>query len=105
MFWILPISLLIVFEVIADIFAKQWSLGSNKYFWIFALTAYLIGNVFWLFALKNGSGLSRGAVIFSLSTEILAICIGLFFYHESVNKIQILGMFLGLVSLFLILWE
>ncbi len=95
MLWILPITLLIAFEVIADIFAKQWSLGS-KHLWIFALAAYLIGNVFWL---------SRGAVIFSLSTEILAIGIGLLFYHETVNRVQMLGMFLGLVSLFLILWE
>lgn len=104
MIWILPISLLIAFEAIADIFAKQWSLGS-KYFWILALTAYMIGNIFWLFALKNGSGLSRGAIIFSLVSEMLAICIGLLYYHESVSRIQITGMILGIVSLFLILWE
>ena len=105
MYWIIPLSILIIFEVIADIFAKQWSLVGKPYLWIAAISAYVIGNIFWLFALKNGSGLSRGAIIFSLVSEILAISVGLFYYHESVTGTQLMGMGLGVVSLALLFWN
>ena len=105
MYWIIPLSILIIFEVIADIFAKQWSLTQKPYLWLAAILAYVIGNIFWLFALKNGSGLSRGAVIFSLVSEMLAISIGILYYHESVSRIQFTGILLGVVSLILIFWE
>ena len=36
---------------------------------------------------------------------IVALAIGVYFYHEDTNKIQIVGMILGIVSLALIFWE
>src|SRR5689334_17207720 len=54
--WLLPIGLLITFEFLADIFAKQWSLDRKAYLAAIALLGYLVANSFWLFALKNGSG-------------------------------------------------
>jgi drug/metabolite transporter (DMT)-like permease len=104
MIWIFPLVLLIIFEAIADIFAKEWSLRQHSFLWVGALVAYCIGNTFWLFALKNGSGLSRGAIIFSLTSEILALLIGLVLYKEHFTHTQILGMVLGIFSLILIFW-
>lgn len=53
--WVVPIIFLIVFEIVADIFAKKWS--ENQIFWLgfAALFFYLVCNTFWLYALKNGS--------------------------------------------------
>lgn len=102
--WIFPLSLLIAFEIIADILAKEWSLKFKPLFWIGAIIAYVIANAFWLFALKYGSGLARGAAIFSVATTIFAIIIGAF-YKESITQIQWVGISIGIVALILIYWN
>lgn len=103
--WILPLSLLIIFECIADIFAKNWSLKGGWLLVFLALLSYVIANTFWLFALKNGSGLGKGAIIFSIATAVVAIIIGVLFYKEDVSRLQMVGIFLGLLSLVFIFWE
>lgn len=103
--WLLPLSILIFFELIADILAKNWSNKGGVILAGGALVAYLLGNTFWLFALKNGSGLAKGAVIFSVVSAVLAIALGIFFYKEELSKIQYIGVFLGLLSLVFIFWE
>ncbi len=102
--WLFPLSLLILFEIIADVFAKEWSLRDRPLFWIGAILSYLLANTFWLFALKYGSGLARGAVIFSVASAIFAIIIGAIFYRENVSGIQWIGMFIGIISLVFIFW-
>ncbi len=97
--WIFPLSLLIVFEIIADILAKQYSLNHKMLFAILALLGYVTANTFWLFALRNGSGLARGAVIFSVATGIIAVVIGVGLYHETVSRQQIIGLVLGILSI------
>lgn len=103
--WILPLALLISFEFIADVFAKEWSLKRGFVLASAALGSYLIANTFWLFALKNGSGLARGAVIFSVASAIVALSLGILVYKESLNKVQMAGLVLGLLSLVLIFWN
>lgn len=105
MVWILPFTLLVVFEAVADIFAKEWQVNGGTWRWVASLGAYLIANTFWLFALRNGSGLARGGLMFAVSCAILAIFIGLWLYKEEVTKIQMVGIGLGLLSLCLIFWE
>jgi len=103
--WIIPLSLLILFESIADVFAKEWSLHGNSIRWVGAISAYIAANAFWLFALKNGSGLGRGAVIFSVASAILATAIGFLFYKEEVSPLQMTGIALGVISIALIFWD
>jgi len=105
MSWIVPISLLILFEMIADIFAKEWQLKSGWWRALCALSAYVIANSFWLFALRSGAGLARGGLIFAISCAVMAIVIGVWMYREPVTNLQVCGMILGLVSLMLIFWE
>ena len=103
--WILPLSLLIFFELVADILAKEWSLHRGYILAGGALVSYLIANSFWLFALKNGSGLARGAVIFSVASGIIAVVLGVVLFKEEVTKIQMIGMVLGVISIGLIFWN
>ncbi len=104
--WIIPLAILIGFEMIADIFAKEWSLGHKSLFYaVFALLAYMLANTSWLFALKYGSGLARGAIIFSVASALLASVIGIIFYKEELTTIQIIGVVLGLLSIAFIFWE
>lgn len=106
MLWIIPLAILIFFETIADIFAKEWSLGQRSIIYaVLALLTYMLANTSWLIALKNGSGLARGAILFSVTSAILASGIGLIFYKEHLSVVQITGVFLGIFSIFLIFWE
>ncbi len=105
MSWILPISLLIVFEMVADIFAKEWQLKGASWRWMGAIGAYVIANSFWLYALRNGAGLARGGLIFAVSCAVMAVLIGVWMYREEVTRVQAVGIILGLVSLCLIFWE
>jgi multidrug transporter EmrE-like cation transporter len=105
MFWIIPIIFLILFEIIADIFSKEYALRGNWYWWLGAILGYIIANVFWLWGIRSGSELARGAIIFSVVSAVLAVIIGLYFYNETATKIQIMGMVLGVCSLILILWQ
>ena len=104
--WIFPLFLLIAFEILADIFAKEWSLRGNVwYLALGALVCYIIGNSFWLLALKSGSGLARGAIIFCVATAIFTTLLGLWWYHERVSGIQLAGIIVGIISIILIFWE
>lgn len=103
--WIIPLSLLIIFEAIADIFAKNWSIHKAAWIAITSLAFYVIANSFWLFALKNGAQLGRGAIIFSVASAIIAIILGIILYKEPVSKLQALGLVLGVVSILLLFWE
>jgi multidrug transporter EmrE-like cation transporter len=97
--WVVPISLLIFFEAIADILAKSWQIHRGYTLAAFSLVGYLIANTFWLFALKNGSGLGRGGIIFSVASAALAIIIGFLLYQETISTKQIIGLIFGLVSI------
>lgn len=103
--WIVPLSILILFEIVADIYAKEWSLMGGTTRWLTAFGAYALANTFWLFALKNGSGLGRGAILFSVVSAILAAGIGIFLYKEALSKYQLIGIAIGLISLVLLFWE
>lgn len=104
MIWILPLVGLIVMEVVADVFAKEYSLRGG-WFWLAAIASYIVANSFWLYAIKHGSGLARGATIFSVSTAIIATVVGIYFYKEHLGDAQLAGIFLGIISLVLIFWE
>ena len=97
--WIVPIVLLVVFEGLADIVAKYFAITNKTYIAVGALLLYVVANIFWLFALKNGAELATGAVIFSISSEVLAIFIGLLIYHEQISLFQGIGLILGVISL------
>ncbi len=103
--WVIPLLFLILFEGMADILAKEWSLYGKPVRWIGAIGAYIVANVFWLYALREGSGLTRGALIFSVGSAVLAIVIGLVLYQETLSRIEAVGVMLGIIALVLIFWN
>lgn len=102
--WIIPLLLLIVFECLADIFSKQFSLTGKWLDWSLAITGYIVANVFWLFAIRRGAGLARGAVLFSVGSAVVAVLIGLVVFKERVGRVELMGVFVGLVAIVLLLW-
>lgn len=103
--WILFLILLIITEAIADIIAKEYQLHAGPVRFIGAISAYVIANVFWLVALRSGAGLTKGAILFSVASAILAIVIGLVLYKETVTPMQMIGVALGFIAIVLLVWE
>src|SRR5689334_5248547 len=101
MIWVLPLIALIVFEGVADVFAEEYSLHRGSILWMAAIAAYIVANIFWLISLKNGSGLARGGTIFSVSSSIIAVVLGIFLFQEKLSPLQIVGILFGIVSLIL----
>ena len=97
--WLLPLAVLVAFEGLADIFAKEWSLQTAGWKAAAALACYLAANTFWLFALRNGAGLARGGLLFSVSCTVLALGLGVLLYRETLSQAQWVGAALGLVSM------
>ncbi len=103
--WILFLGLLILAEAVADIIAKEYQLHSGAIRFVGAISAYVLANTFWLIALKHGAGLTKGAIIFSVGSAILAIVIGLVLYKESVTPVQLIGVAFGFIAIVLLVWE
>ena len=93
---------LIGFEFFADIFAKQWSLSGSLAKLALAFLAYLLANSAWLWALRKGISLSRGALLFSVSSAILAFAIGVLIFKEPTSRFQLLGALFGIIALILL---
>lgn len=102
--WILFLLLLIVFEGIADVLAKNYSLHGGALYFAAAIAGYIAANIFWLFSLRTGAGLARGAVMFSVASAIAAVLLGLLLYRETVSARAVAGIFLGVISLVLIMY-
>ena len=103
--WYFAILGLLSFEAIADIFATLWSKGKPWYFALIALFFYVVCNSFWLIALYKGSGLMRGANLFSVGSAILATFLGLVIFSENINRTQTVGLILGTFAMCLMFWE
>ncbi len=103
--WIIPLVVLILFEGLADYFAGKWGITGNLRFAIISFTGYAVGNLSWLIAMHNGSGLVRGAEIFSIVSALLAITIGILIYKENLSTTQIIGVILGIISIVLLVWK
>lgn len=102
--WILFLLLLIAFEAIADIFSKEWSLSGTVTHWILAISSYIIANSFWLVAIRKGSGLARGATLFSIGSALIAILIGFIIYKEPISRVEQVGFGVGLLAIILLSW-
>ena len=103
--WIIALLFLIVFEAIADVFSKEYALHGTTIYWCLAIAGYIIANIFWLVSIRKGSGLARGAILFSIGSAIVAILIGVVKYQEKIGKVELAGILLGTISIILIFWS
>jgi drug/metabolite transporter (DMT)-like permease len=94
-----------VFELTANFFAGLY--GSLQVYWIFVLALFLYGvaNFFWLHALRNGSGLARGSIYYTILSLVGTIILAVAVYQETITLIKLVGIFIGFVSLALLYKE
>jgi multidrug transporter EmrE-like cation transporter len=98
-------SVIIATEAVADIAAKEYQLKAGWLRFGGAISAYVLANIFFLIALRYGAGLTKGAILFSVGSAILAILIGLVLYEETVSTMQYMGILLGFIAIILLVWE
>jgi multidrug transporter EmrE-like cation transporter len=97
--WLYFLLLLVAFELLADILAKQFSLNGRILFAILALLGFLVANTAWLISLRTGAELGKGAVLFSVLSGIGAVMIGVLVYHEKTTPWQLIGLVLGIAAI------
>ncbi len=100
--WVPFIIGLVIFETIADIWAKEFELTNSWIWYAWALMAYVLGNALWLFAMKKWVGLWRWTILFGVITTIVTLLIAYVYYREPVNTTNIIWIILCLVWLVLV---
>jgi multidrug transporter EmrE-like cation transporter len=97
--WLTLILILVLFEVIADVLAKQFALNGKMVFAVLSIFGYVAANIAWIVSLRSGGELSKGAVIFAALSGIAAVVIGLVVYREKAGPYQLIGLALGIVAI------
>jgi drug/metabolite transporter (DMT)-like permease len=100
----LVIVLLSLVGVVGDFFIKMASKNTPLiYNWWFVIGAviYALTAFGWVFAMKYAK-LSILGVIYAISTVLFLIVVGVFYFKESLDAYEIIGIFLAIVSLILL---
>jgi multidrug transporter EmrE-like cation transporter len=100
--WFIFLLLLILFEIIADVFVKEHSIKKTYLTFFAALSFYITANICWLISMRYKSNLTIGANIFSVCTGLTAALIGVGLYNEQLTPLNYLGVLLGFISLLLL---
>jgi drug/metabolite transporter (DMT)-like permease len=53
-------------------------------------------------AIRKGSGLARGATLFSIGSALVAIVIGVLIYKEPISRVEQIGLVFGVVAIILL---
>jgi len=97
--WLYYLLVLVVFELVADVLAKQFAVSGKYVFAILSIVGFIAANTAWLISLRTGAELSKGAVLFSVLSGIGAVLIGVFVYHEKTTTYQVIGLLLGIAAI------
>jgi multidrug transporter EmrE-like cation transporter len=101
------IPLILLFTVSAlfvgggDYLAKKWSLSPGWSNCVGALTCYGVSSFFYLLTVSR-KGLVVSCVIWSISSIIAFLFVGLVIFHETLSGMQLIGVILGTISLVLL---
>jgi multidrug transporter EmrE-like cation transporter len=97
--WAVYLLVLVAFELVADVLAKQFAINGKLVFGVLSIGGYVLANIAWLISLRSGGSLSRGSVIFAALSGVIAVVLGLFVFHEKASHYQLIGMALGIAAI------
>jgi len=103
--WLIPFSLLLLFEIVGSFLSGLFGSMQNLFLFPLVLSVYAVANCFWLIALRNGSKLARGSVYFGVGFLLCTMAIGFLLYEEKLTSLKLVGMLLGVISLVLMTKE
>src|SRR5258708_36591983 len=94
--WLYFLLLLVVFELIADILAKQFALNGKLIFAVLSILGFIAANTACLTSLRTDAELSKDAVLFTALSDVGALLIGLLLSTEKATRSQFFGLMLGI---------
>jgi multidrug transporter EmrE-like cation transporter len=97
--WLYFLIVLVLFELVADILAKQFAMSGRYSFAILSTVGFIAANIAWLISLRVGAELGKGAVLFSALSAIGAVMVATFLYHEKVTSYRVIGLILGIAAI------
>ena len=92
----------LLFSTVMDVLAKYWNVTNNILFFYLSMGASIFTMFFYICVIKFGS-LTISSTIILLSTMIISVSFGYFYFHEVVKPIQWAGIFLSFISILLML--
>ena len=103
--WFALFLVFLLFEQAANVLGKQFAVSGRYRFAVFSLLSFIVCELPWIFSLRTGLELSKGAVLFSVVPAILAVLIGSLAYREKATRLQLIGLVLGIVAVALLSLE
>jgi hypothetical protein len=100
--WFALFVAFIVFEETANILGKLFALSGIYRFAALPLLSFIVCELPWIFSLRLGLPLSKGAVLFAITPSISAVLIGSFVFKEKLNLYQFVGIALGMGAIALL---
>ncbi len=97
--WAYFILLLVVAELAANVFAKQFALHGRLSTAAFSILGFIAANVAWLFALRAGVGIGKGFIVAAVLSGIGTVLLGVLVYHEQISGPALIGVVLGIVAI------
>lgn len=101
---ILSVILLSAIGVVGDFFIKLSGNGEkflNIKWFLLGLLVYMFLAFGWFYTMKHIK-LSSLGVIYSLTTVLLLVAVGVFYFHEHLNTREIIGVTLAILSVCLL---
>jgi drug/metabolite transporter (DMT)-like permease len=105
---ILPIIILFLSGVVltaGDIFFRTWTekgLSMHTPIYFAGLFLYIIGSMLLVESYKHDINIVSAGLIQILFNTIILIIFTYFYFHEPLTNLQIVGVFMGIASIFLI---
>lgn len=100
--WPYLLFLMIGADFVGNIIAKEWSLQGGKVLAVCSILMFIITNIFWLFAIKNGAGLGRGVMFYAAGTSLLAFLAGILWYKETISTTHAAGATFAVLAIVLL---
>ena len=102
-FYIISIFFLTIFTAVGDSFLKRSGelKNTNFIYLLTGLAVYLTTGIIWFFIYKHVKFSSVGSV-YGVSTALVFATIGIFYFKESVNTLELVGLVLAVTSIFLL---
>lgn len=104
----LPLIILFIGGIIltaGDILFKFWVEKSGTYFsnlYIVGILLYLIGSMFLVQSYKYDINIVSAGIIQVLFNTIILVVVSYFYFHENLTALQVAGVILGVISIYLI---
>ncbi len=103
--WFALFLVFLVFEQAANVLGKEFAVSGRYRFAVFSSLSFIACELPWIFSLRIGLELSKGAVLFSVVPAILAVLIGSLVYKEKATRSQFIGLAFGIVAVALLSLE